>query len=322
MKAGAGLLIVCACGGVLGTSPDASPNEDASVDAATCEGVGRRVIAAETAETHALAIDHADLYWTEYRNHGEVGGDVMHGTVDGDAPTRIATDQDLPVATATDPLHVLWVSSHATGIFYVPKAGPFGGETAFGAAVPSLHPAFAVGGYLIYFSDGQSVQSTQLGASASYTTWVGAGATGFALEPYALYFRTSASIVHVDLVTRLSDVLAPAGGDGDRLVLDDAYVYWPTVGVDGTGSISRVEKTGGAPTLVASGLAQPTSLAVDDQNVYFATTSSSVGGIARVPKSGGDVEVLASCLDAPVELVIDSTSVYFTSGTSVYALPK
>ncbi len=73
-----------------------------------------------------------------------------------------------------------------------------------------------------------------------------------------------------------------------------------------------------APTLLAGGLDQPGSLALDDEYVYFATYGDDAahGSIRRVAKAGGAVTVLADGEFVPGNLVVDASRVYWTANDS------
>lgn len=70
-----------------------------------------------------------------------------------------------------------------------------------------------------------------------------------------------------------------------------------------------------APTVIATGIDQPGSLAVDDGYVYFAAYGDEAahGSIRRVARSGGPVTVLADGESVPGNVVVDGTRVYWTS---------
>ncbi|MFO0570680.1 MAG: hypothetical protein U0263_33905 [Polyangiaceae bacterium] len=87
-------------------------------------------------------------------------------------------------------------------------------------------------------------------------------------------------------------------GTGDRpigVAVDDQYVYWANAGATGAsqGSIARAAKggSGGASTLLASGLPTPWLVALDASTVYF--TSYEDGSVYAVAKTGGPFRKLA-----------------------------
>ncbi|PYQ28204.1 MAG: hypothetical protein DMF56_17375 [Acidobacteria bacterium] len=89
-----------------------------------------------------------------------------------------------------------------------------------------------------------------------------------------------------------------------QLASDATHVYWVSVGtvkldeeeILSDGKVERVTKDGSSRQVLASGLSTPTTLSVDDANVYFGERGSAVGnpsiGLRRVAKSGGTTTYL------------------------------
>lgn len=98
------------------------------------------------------------------------------------------------------------------------------------------------------------------------------------------------------------------------LAVDAQYLY---VADYSKGTVTRVAKIGGTPTLVAS-VSTAVGLLVDEKFVFV--TSEKDGSVRRVPKAGGVVDVLARGAvnhDQPAQ---DGTYVYWTSGGQDMAL--
>ena len=100
-------------------------------------------------------------------------------------------------------------------------------------------------------------------------------------------------------------------------------VHW----VDSSGTVMSVPAGGGTPATLASGQNGPSSIAVDDRNVYWTnagdldcSSQSSVcgpnpdGSIVSVPIGGGAPKTLASGLCGPHSIAIDGSNVYFADG--------
>jgi hypothetical protein len=72
-------------------------------------------------------------------------------------------------------------------------------------------------------------------------------------------------------------------------------------------SLISVNDTHVTPLVIASGLDLPSSVAVDDNSVYF----SQYGAVMKVDKLSGSVITLASGLNAPLSVKLDSMNVYW-----------
>jgi hypothetical protein len=101
---------------------------------------------------------------------------------------------------------------------------------------------------------------------------------------------------------------------------DSTNVYWTEFGDvlgSGNGKVSSCPVTGcgsGGPTVIGQGLTNPRGIAVDAQNVYFATATYSavVGAIWSCPLAGcnGSPHQLATA-SIPFGVAVDSTYVYW-----------
>jgi hypothetical protein len=107
------------------------------------------------------------------------------------------------------------------------------------------------------------------------------------------------------------------------LVVDANNLYWTSFGtpnadgdVQSDGKVERASKQGAGRTALASNLSGPTTLAVDDANVYFVEAGVGIGnpasGVRAVPKGGGTVRNLANGVPA-VALTIDATHVFYST---------
>lgn len=87
------------------------------------------------------------------------------------------------------------------------------------------------------------------------------------------------------------------------------------------GEVGRVPKAGGAKTMLADGLVRPGAIAVDDTDVYVGTQ----GSIVKVSKTGGAAVKLASGVGLVTGLALDATHVTFadfTKDTSIARVAK
>ena len=105
------------------------------------------------------------------------------------------------------------------------------------------------------------------------------------------------------------------------IAVDDAFVYWTTLGYTAReGRVVRMPKTGGPAVVLADKQPRPWRLAVDDTTVYWANEGivaighdPTEGSVSSVPKSGGAVKVLTEQL-RPLAVALDADNVYFAAG--------
>lgn len=107
------------------------------------------------------------------------------------------------------------------------------------------------------------------------------------------------------------------------LMVDATHLYWVT-DHDGDATVQRMPKEGGpVQALIRPGeLGQVNSIALDDDDVYTATSS---GKIWRMPKVGGAPVELGTVPRPVVDVVVTPSSVYAAQGASpgsLHALSK
>jgi hypothetical protein len=104
-----------------------------------------------------------------------------------------------------------------------------------------------------------------------------------------------------------------AGFSGTSSVaVDDTDVYFASQ-VDKLGSLTRQDKNGGKPTVVASSTAAPIEgVALDDRSVYWVLG----GGVVKASKSGGAPQALAGGFKGANGVAVDDAHVYWSVGGS------
>jgi hypothetical protein len=106
------------------------------------------------------------------------------------------------------------------------------------------------------------------------------------------------------------------------IAMDTGHVYWATE----EGSVWRVAKSGGQPTLLGTGPQSPFHMAIDATHVYW--THMQPNGVSRVPIAGGTVEDIdvdfgiSFLHPGRFALAVDSTFVWYDATGVVGFTPK
>jgi hypothetical protein len=107
------------------------------------------------------------------------------------------------------------------------------------------------------------------------------------------------------------------------LVVDDQSVYWtstalpPPLGL-GNGEILKVGLNGGVPVTLASGLGEPSSLALHGSEVYFADNAQNDVGFVGI--NGGAPTILKTGVGMPFAIAVDWPHLVLTSWYGVAEL--
>jgi sugar lactone lactonase YvrE len=102
------------------------------------------------------------------------------------------------------------------------------------------------------------------------------------------------------------------------IAVDSRFVYWAD---PNGGFVAKVPKAGGTPVMLTMGQSDPTFVAVDATNIYWAQGTnggSSTASLLRMPLNGGVPVTLAS-MTSPEGIALDATHVYWTDGGTLNA---
>ncbi len=108
-----------------------------------------------------------------------------------------------------------------------------------------------------------------------------------------------------------------------RLLVDSANLYWTTASLDDGGVIELVErmpKTGGAIEVLTTTADIDTALAIDDNAIYWTTSSSS---IVRLDKATKQISAISTGAHSGSEsaIVVDSARAYWINSSNIYDAP-
>ncbi len=269
-----------------------------------------------------LAVDATNVYWTDY-----LAGTLMTVPLAGGMTTTIASGTGFATGVATDPSGIYFAdegptSGPAAGT--IVKLGRGGGtSTLVSSTLPS---AIAVSGGTVFWAGPQSLVATSLATGTSLTlattqSFAGNPSVAVAGSSVAWMNAADGSILLTPVAGGATTTLV-AAAQPVAMVADAANVYWTAsagIGHD-AGAVLKVPIGGGTPVTLApaSPGAAWTSIAIDDQNVYFPGVES----LCRVPIGGGATVTVADQRAAD-GIAVDATSAYFLGEDGVYRVtPK
>jgi hypothetical protein len=272
-------------------------------------------------------------------------GDASHGVVpeagapDADAATGVAPGHTLVqlypglggtgMSLALDATHAYLGSfpygGGAGSLVQVPLAG--------GSAVTLVSNEYgfndlAVDATDVYWPSGDGATSPDGGASgavmrtpiAGGPSTVVAPATALTIavddasvywidQPQCRTFPCPANVMRVSNAGGTPTVLASAGNNAYRIVVDAANLYW-FANDSGIARIFELAKAGGKPTQLAEYETYVTGFAVDATSIYW---GNGAGDVMKTPIAGGASTALAMGQDVAPPMAADGTSVYWVT---------
>jgi hypothetical protein len=335
------LLVLAGCG-----DRTALLVSDPAPDAATplpadCAAGGVVTIASRPAETwfgDSMAVDATNVYWLEHGDLTSGPGRVMRAPKCGGAAVEIAPTLNYVDQLAIDATSVYWTNSSTNSspggemgeIMSAPLSGGGASVLASGLTVPWGIAVDATG---VYWTDDSSLLrvATTGGASIMLASgpspWMNVAVNDALVvwtnQPADGWSITSMGKSGSGVVTSVAE---SATGLVGALAIDESSAYFASFGpgYGASGTVSSAALTGGGTAqMLAEGY--PTSIALDDANVYFTDypNMTGEGAVRRVSKAGGASTTLASGLDeAPSAVAVDDTRVYWLGATTVMSAPK
>lgn len=232
-----------------------------------------------------LVEDASGVSWAAYdASAGGAGGSIGRVAKSGGAMATLASGLGGINAVASDGTYVYWteyvLATAAGAVKRVPVGGGVVEVLATGTPAGSVYDVFFPGGIAL---------------DADFVYWgehVGGGAVR----------RVAKSGGGV------TDLGRGAGFGPTALAIQDGFLY----GVDNTsGMAARLPVGGGSVEVLASGLANPSDIALDAQALYTAELVGDTGRIVRVPLAGGAVTTVSSDLDNPRSVDVIGGRVYY-----------
>jgi hypothetical protein len=244
----------------------------------------------------SIAVDATDVFWTS----ATVAGGSKSNTLtrqdkNGGRPSVVASS---PVSSlqcvVVDDTSMYWVQGNA-----IMKASKNGGPAVGIAGGQTEANCVAVDDKLVYwsisgtekgqFADGAIVSSPKAGGSAKVVVKGAERANNVLVDDKNVYWQNLDKIMKAPKTGGAEAVLAPAGGPIGDIAIDGGYVYFTVPGTSGDGTVGRVSKDGGTPTILATGQPLPDGIVVDDTSVYWTCQGTDAnqhkdGSIVRLDK--------------------------------------
>jgi hypothetical protein len=292
---------------------DAAPTDgngsDANVCSRDCRGApcvagecAVTVLASKQLSPLAIALDATRVYWT---NYDPAVGSVKACDKTGcnDTPDVIADNQSGPSAILIAEDRAFWSNVDGSQIQCRPLAADAGPPTALAGASYAL----AYAGHVLYFTDKQPApRALVTGSAAGY--WLSEStlrsstfamypstpatdlvtnqpsAHAIAVDAFSIFWTNESGTVMtapIDSPSHAPTTLASGLSRPWAIAALGSDVYFTTIGADGA-MIASVPKTGGPVTVIASHRKRPTSLAVDEQYLYW--VDQEAGTVERAPR--------------------------------------
>jgi hypothetical protein len=280
---------------------------------AACKPGDPPVVVVQAPSSNALALDAFDLYVAGLQT------DVVgRAPKTGGAFEVIAKDVIAPWYVAVDATALYWASACAVdpcGIFSAPKGG--GAPTTI-AAVPSPF-AIVVDDTTVFYThtglgpEGVARVSKQGGAVTELAQHL-AHPVGLAIDDAYVYWAAEddGTIGRVSKQGGAPELVATSGVGVWPLAVDGERVYWGVF--TAAGYIASAPKSGGAESVLVTGLDQPVSVAVDEASIFVAVLGFGPcgGQILEVPKPSGAPKVIADNEPDPTWVAVDDSCVYWS----------
>ncbi len=328
-------------------APDAGPR---------CACAGCTTLAAGLGFPVGIVLVGTDLFVTDYGpKPGE--GALLRIPTAGGPVERFLDGITHPSAIAADATHLYWLADDGKGHGFLETRAVSGGpvvELAHGlTAVPEVYMMLAsapTNSLLALTATDVYIVDFGLHKGGILSVPKRGGPLGTFLKPALADAGTVSpvdtlaiatdkdSIVLIDSNTFFTGIVnAPLPSGQVRVIADNLLtpsnlassgndVLFCDIGLSGrNGTLQSVPKSGGAATVLLSGLVSPWAVVADDAFAYCASIGLPVGGsIVKVALDGGPAIPLVPKTPQPFSLVVDSADVYWVDPVckTVMKVPK
>jgi hypothetical protein len=330
------LVVVAACGARTELGAPQHASEDASSDAhdsgaeatlpSPCIATEPTLLASGGKEIQFVALDHDDVYWTDFAQNSVNAVPKAGGSMRVIAPGR-GNPSGLVVVGPT----IYWTEFGSGDVM----SGAAAGGGSFTTLASKQDGAFDIAAArdAVYWTTVQSCSVARTEDGGKYHVLV------HAKQPFTAITSTEDDVFWVSIEEKIIARYQVSSGVTSQLLAVDAVDLPATLATDGKNvyyggtspaelAVSAISIKGGDPKTLFStscGDAGVTrcmgDVATDGDFVYF---TSRTGEVRKVPTAGGDAVTIASGQPRPFAIAVDDRCVYWSNlddGT-VWAAPK
>jgi hypothetical protein len=303
-------------------APDAAV--DAPPDAPSPFDAGPPAVAAGgRTYVAALAADASGLYWSEPGGYSNANG-AIYRAASGVAAQALATGRESPGVLSLDGTSVYWMELLGAGIVRVPKSGGAAAVVPLGGPGLGVNATYVLvdPGYVFWNNEAVGASSGALtrihkdGTQRTTLATMADGPWAVAEDAQSLVWVTGPRFGGMGSVSSISKLggapsivsTTETSAPTARLAAANGNVAWASTAAGGSIVIRRAGK---AAITIATGQGTTTSIAADDQAVYWLHLAGAGTGALEKATWDGAVVTFRSGLKQPGSVALDASRVYF-----------